>query len=167
MEMYIHIHFCFVINSHSEYFFCTNAISLTINFAPLKQRVMDIGKRQRQVGKLIMEEMSDILQREGVNIIEGGMVSITKVMITPDLLEARIYLSFYQIKDPITLLHKITDRGWEFRKLLGQRVKNQLRRVPEIQFYIDDTLDHVFKMEEIFKKIGEEREGFKSNQAAE
>lgn len=118
---------------------------------------MEENKRQKQVGKLILEELSDIFQREGMNIIDGGMVSLTKVTITPDLLEARVYLSFFQVKDPAALLHKIKERGWEWRKLLGQRVKNQLRRVPELFFFADDTLDHIFKMEEIFKKINEER----------
>jgi ribosome-binding factor A len=118
---------------------------------------MEENKRQKQVGKLVMEELSDIFQREGMNIIDGGMVSISKVTITPDLLEARVYLSFFQVKDPNALLHKIKERGWEWRKALGQRVKNQLRRVPELQFFLDDTLDHVFKMDELFKKINDER----------
>jgi ribosome-binding factor A len=118
---------------------------------------MEENKRQKQVGKLVLEELSDIFQREGMNIIDGGMVSISKVTITPDLLEARVYLSFFQVKDQSALLHKIKERGWEWRKLLGQRIKNQLRRVPELQFFSDDTLDHVFKMEELFKKISEER----------
>jgi ribosome-binding factor A len=124
---------------------------------------MEETKRQKQVGKLVLEELSDIFQREGMNIVDGGMVSISKVSITPDLLEARVYLSFFQVKDPAALLHKIKERGWEWRKLLGQRVKNQLRRVPELQFFTDDTLEHVFKMEELFKKIEEER---KSNPPA-
>src|SRR5580658_1473244 len=119
---------------------------------------MEENKRQKQVGKLVMEELSDIFQREGMNIVDGGMVSISKVMITPDLLEARVYLSFFQVKDPSALLHKIKERGWEWRKLLGQRIKNQLRRVPELQFFSDDTLDHVFKMDELFKKIKQDRE---------
>jgi ribosome-binding factor A len=118
---------------------------------------MEENKRQKQVGKLLMEELSDIFQREGMNIVDGGMVSISKVMITPDLLEARVYLSFFQVKEPVALLEKITDRGWEWRKLLGQRVKNQLRRVPDLHFYTDDTMEHVFKMDQLFKKIEEER----------
>jgi len=118
---------------------------------------MEESKRQKQVGKLVLEEMSHIFQREGMNIVDGGMVSISKVLITPDLLEARIYLSFFQIKDPAKLLHDIKERTWEWRKLLGQRVKDQLRRVPELIFFTDDTLEHVFKMEELFKKIDEER----------
>ena len=118
---------------------------------------MQESKRQKQVGKLVLEEMSDIFQREGINIIDGGMISITKVSVTPDLMEARIYLSFFQIKDAAALLHQIKERTHEWRKLLGQRVKNQLRRIPELQFFDDDTLDHVFKMEELFRQISEER----------
>lgn len=120
---------------------------------------MEESKRQKQVGQLILEEMSDIFQREGLNVIDGGMVSISKVMVTPDLMEARIYLSLFQIKDTAKLMHDIKERAWEFRKMLGQRIKNQLRRVPEIIFFTDDTLDYVFKMEELFKKINEEKTG--------
>lgn len=118
---------------------------------------MEESKRQKQVAQLVMEEMSDIFQREGYNVVDGGMVSISKVMVTPDLLEARIYLSLFQVKDTAKLLHTIKERTWELRKQLGQRVKNQLRRVPELVFYNDDTLDYVFKMEELFKKINDER----------
>jgi ribosome-binding factor A len=114
---------------------------------------MEESKRQKQVGQLIQKEMSEIFLREGMNIIDGGMVSISKVAVTPDLLEARIYLSLFQIKDPKTLLKEIKERTGEWRNLLGQRVKHQLRRIPELQFFIDDTLDHVFKMEELFKQI--------------
>lgn len=121
---------------------------------------MEESKRQKQVAQLVMEEMSDIFQREGLNVVDGGMVSISKVMVTPDLLEARIYLSLFQIKDTAKLLHTIKERTWDLRKQLGQRVKNQLRRVPELVFYNDDTLDYVFKMEELFKKINDERASF-------
>lgn len=117
---------------------------------------MEESKRQKQVGKLIQQEMSDIFQREGLNVIDGGMLSISKVSVTPDLLEARIYLSLFQIKNPEELLRSIRERTGEWRNSLGQRVKNQLRRVPEIQFFTDDTLDYVFKMEELFRKIKED-----------
>ena len=119
---------------------------------------MEESKRQKQVGKQIMEELSAVFQKEGLNIIDGGMVSISKVSVTPDLLEARVYLSLFQIKKPAELMHQIKERTWELRKELGARLKNQLRRVPELQFFNDDTLDYVFKMEEIFKKIHEEDE---------
>lgn len=114
-------------------------------------------KRQKQVAQLIMEEMSDIFQREGLNVIKGGMVSISKVTVTPDLLEARIYLSIFKVEDPEQLLESIIARSSEFRGTLGNRLKNQLRRIPHLQFFNDDTLDYVFKMEAIFKKLEEEK----------
>ncbi|MBS1589274.1 MAG: 30S ribosome-binding factor RbfA [Bacteroidetes bacterium] len=118
---------------------------------------MEESKRQKQVGKLVMEELSDIFQREGYNVKDGGMISISKVTMTPDLLEARVYLSLFQIKEPSEFLKHIKEKGWEFRKMLGARLKNQLRRVPELHFFNDDTLDYVFKMEGLFKQINEER----------
>lgn len=118
---------------------------------------MQESKRQKQVGKLILEEMSDIFQREGINIINGGMVSISGVSVTPDLLEARIYLSLFQVQDPEELLQDIKAKTGELRNQLGRRVRNQLRRVPELKFFKDDTLDHVFKMEELFKEINKDR----------
>jgi ribosome-binding factor A len=114
---------------------------------------MQEGKRQKQVGSLLNEELNLIFQRLGLTMIDGGMVSITSVKLTPDLLEARIYLSFFQVKDASAALQKIEERAWEIKRELTARVAKQLRRMPELKFYLDDTLDHVFKMEELFKKI--------------
>ena len=114
---------------------------------------MQEGKRQKQIGGLIQEEINAIFQRIGLTIIDGAMVSISSVKITPDLLEARIYLSIFNAPDPKALLKKIEDRAWEIKKELAARVKHQLRRIPELKFFLDDTLDHVFKMEELFKQI--------------
>lgn len=117
---------------------------------------MEEGKRQKQVGGLIQRELSDIFQRNGLNVVDGGMISISAVRMTPDLLEARIYLSIYNMKVPEEMVEKIRERGWEIKKQLASRVRNQLRRIPQLTFYLDDTLDYVFKMEEVFKKIHEE-----------
>jgi len=114
---------------------------------------MQEGKRQKQVGSLLNEELNGIFQRLGMNMIDGGMVSITSVKITPDLLEARIYLSLFQVKDPKATLQKIEERAWEIKRELTARVAKQLRRMPELKFFLDDTLDQVFKMDELFKKI--------------
>ena len=114
---------------------------------------MKEGKRQKQIGGLIQEEINFIFQRLGLNMINGGMVSISSVKITPDLLEARIYLSVFNAADNKAVLKKIAERAWEIKKELAARVKHQLRRIPELKFFLDDTLDHVFKMEELFKQI--------------
>jgi ribosome-binding factor A len=123
---------------------------------------MQESKRQKQVAGLLNEELSGIFQRMGLNILDGGMVSIAKVTITPDLYEARVYLSFFQVEDKEALLQKIKDRAWEIKRELTARVRNQLRSMPQLSFYIDDTLDYVFKMEELFKKIHEDDDKAKS-----
>jgi len=120
---------------------------------------MQEGKRQKQIAGLLNEELNAIFQRLSLTMINGGMVSIVTVKVTPDLLEARIYLSLFQVGDPQAALKKIEDRAWEIKKELTARVAKQLRRMPELRFYLDDTLDHVFKMEDVFKKINEEKKG--------
>ncbi len=114
-------------------------------------------KRQKQVAGLLKEELSVIFQRLGLSMMDGGMISIASVKITPDLFEARIYCSLFQVKDPVATMKKIEDRAWEIKKELVSRVKNQLRSMPQLTFFQDDTLDYVFKMEEVFKKINEEK----------
>ena len=114
---------------------------------------MQEGKRQKQVAAVIQQEMNDIFMRLGLNMIEGGMVSISSIKVTPDLLEARIYLSFFKIADAKAAMKKIETQAWEIKRELSDRIKRQLRRIPVLQFYIDDTLDYVFKMENIFKEI--------------
>ncbi|MEN9598935.1 MAG: ribosome-binding factor RbfA [Bacteroidota bacterium] len=114
---------------------------------------MEEGKRQRQVAGALQEQFNDIFLRLNLTMIDGGMVSIASVKVTPDLLEARVYLSLFQVKDTAKVMKAIEARAWEIKKELASRMKNQLRRIPVIHFYNDDTLDYVFKMEEIFKHI--------------
>ena len=114
---------------------------------------MQEGKRQKQIGGLLQEELSNIFQRLGLNVTAGGMISISSVKVTPDLLEARVYLSIFNIPEPQSMVKKVQEKTWEIKKELTARVGKQLRRMPDLQFYLDDTLDQVFRMEELFKKI--------------
>jgi len=118
---------------------------------------MEEGKRQKQIAGLLNEEVNIIFQRLGLNMIDGGMVSISSVKITPDLLEARIYLSFFQVKDVKAALKKIDERHHDIKRELAAKLRHQLRSIPVLKFFKDDTLDHVFKMEELFRKIEEEK----------
>jgi ribosome-binding factor A len=113
-------------------------------------------KRQKQVAGLINEELNDIFLRMGLTMMDGGMISLASVKVTPDLMEAKVYLSLFQIKDTQAALSKFEEKNKEIRKELGKRVRHQLRSVPELKFFIDDTLDYVFKMEELFEKIKKE-----------
>ncbi len=120
---------------------------------------MSETKRQKQVAGLINEELNDIFLRMGLNMQDGGMVSIASVKITPDLFDARVYLSLFQVKDQQAVLARFDEKNKEIRKELGKRVRHQLRSIPELKFFIDDTLDYVFKIEELFEKIKKEEEG--------
>lgn len=118
---------------------------------------MKEGKRQKQVSALLLEEVNKIFQKLGLNMIHGGMVSISSVKITPDLFEARIYLSFYQVASPKEALKLIEDRAWEIKRDLVSSIRNQLRSMPQLTFYIDDSLEYVDKMETLFREINENK----------
>jgi ribosome-binding factor A len=116
---------------------------------------MEEGKRQRQVAGVIKEEMNVIFRHLGLNMLGGGMVSIADVKVTPDLLEARIFLSFFQVADSEAALKLIEQKAWEIKKELTRKLGKQLRRIPVINYYLDDTLDQVFHMEALLKKLNE------------
>ncbi len=114
------------------------------------------SKRQKQVAGEIQEVLNGIFQRLGLTMIDGGMVSISSVKMTPDLLESRIYISLFKVNDKKAAMKKLEDRAWEIKRELAQSIKHQVRRIPEMQFYLDETLDQVDKMESLFRKIKEE-----------
>ena len=111
------------------------------------------GKRQKQVAAVLEKDLNDIFQRLGLTMIDGGMVSIASVKITPDLFDARVYLSFFKVKDSVAALQTIKDKSFEIKKELTARVRHQLRSMPQLTFYIDDTLEYVDKIEQLFKEI--------------
>ncbi len=80
---------------------------------------MQEGKRQKQIAGLLFEELSSIFQRLGLTMVDGGMVSLSSVKITPDLLEARVYISLFQVKDRELALKRIRDKAWEIKKEEG------------------------------------------------
>ncbi|MCY7422614.1 MAG: 30S ribosome-binding factor RbfA [Chitinophagaceae bacterium] len=114
---------------------------------------MTEGKRQKQVAAVLQQEMNDIFMRLGMTMMDGGMISISKVQVTPDLLEARIYLSLFKVQDAKEVMKRIENKAWEVKRELSDRVKHQLRRIPVLHFYQDETLDYVFKMEDLLKQI--------------
>lgn len=114
---------------------------------------MTEGKRQKQVANEISKQLNEIFLKMQLNMQEGGMVSISSVKVTPDLYEARIYLSFFQVKDEDEVLNHFKNRTSEIRGELGNRMRHQLRSIPQLTFYKDDTLDYVFKIEKILDDL--------------
>ena len=122
------------------------------------------GKRQKQVAAVLEKELNDIFQRLGLSMINGGMISISSVKITPDLFDARVYLSMFKVSDPAGTLKIITERSWEIKKMLTAQVRHQLRTMPQLTFYIDDTLEYVDKMEKLFRDIKENDDKLKEGE---
>jgi ribosome-binding factor A len=108
--------------------------------------------RQNKVARLIQKELGDIFQKESKDYFGGKMISVTVVRITPDLSIARIYLSVYPARrdeDPLLEVHENQSR---LRHELGNRVRHQLRIIPELVFYVDDSLDYLENIERLLKK---------------
>jgi ribosome-binding factor A len=106
------------------------------------------------MGSLLKETMSEVLLTDGYKFYDSKtLVSIINVNITPDLSVARFYISIFNADDSEVVLQKFKDHDAELRGLLGNKLRNHLRKIPDIEFYIDDSLEYAQKMNEIFEKI--------------
>lgn len=107
--------------------------------------------RQKKVSRLIQKEIADIFLRKGSEIAHGKMISITKVRVSPDLSFAKIYVSIFPSESQDEVLNAIREHTHKIRFDLGHKVRTQLRIVPEIAFFIDDSLDYIEKIEKLLK----------------
>lgn len=114
--------------------------------------------RLKKVSTLLKETLSQIFSKEGA-IIYGTrcLVTVTNVVVTPDLSTARFYFSIFNAENNDEVLLMIKKNNSKIRGLIGNNTRHQLRKIPKLEFYLDDTLDYVFKMENIFKDIEKER----------
>lgn len=111
------------------------------------------SKRQQKVGRQIQKDLGDIFQREARHLINGTFVTVTAVRMTPDLGIARAYLSFLPDKNKKILFESIQESTRFIRQKLAERVRHQLRIVPELQFYLDDTAEYAAKMDALFANL--------------
>ncbi len=112
-------------------------------------------QRQKKIAGIIQKDIADILQRAATDGgLRGTLISVSKVAVTTDLSIAKVYLSVFPAKDGGTLLEGIKSNQALIRHELSQRTRYQLRRVPELLFYIDDSLEYIDKIEKSLK--GEE-----------
>ena len=107
--------------------------------------------RQQKINTVLQQEVATLLQqavREGS--VKNLLLSVTKVRVTSDLSIAKIYLSVFPVKDTNTYVKTLQENNYQLRHDLAQRMKNQLRRIPELHFYLDDSLDYI---EQIDKEL--------------
>ncbi len=109
-------------------------------------------QRQRKIAGIIQQDIAEILQRAATDGgLQGTLISISKVTITTDLSIAKVYVSIFPSTKAPELLKGIKSNEPLIRHELAQRTKNQLRRVPELNFYLDDSLDYIENIEESLK----------------
>ena len=122
-----------------------------------------MGLRQEKVARQIQKDLGELMQQHRGEWMAGAFVTIAKVTITPDLGYVNVYLSLYNNANRVAVLDHINNQNKEIRKALAQRVRHNFRKIPEIRFYEDDTLDYVEKMDELFKKINAENNNGETN----
>lgn len=120
------------------------------------------SRRQLKIGSVIQEAFTGILNREGKAIYGKAFVTVTRVKVTPDLSLVRFYLSIYNAAEPEEVIDKFNEHKFELKRKLYEQLRHQLRVMPEIEFFKDDTLDYAFHMDEVFKKIKEEDDQLKT-----
>ena len=107
--------------------------------------------RQNKIARLLQKELSVIFQ-EQTRSLHGVMVSVTRVKVSPDLSICTAYLSIFPSEKGEELMQNITRNEKQIRYELGTRVRYQLRIIPELRFFIDDSLDYIERIDELLKK---------------
>jgi ribosome-binding factor A len=108
--------------------------------------------RQLKVSRLIQKELGEIFQRETRLLFGNALITVTQVRVSPDLGVAKVYVSLFNVPDKKVLLKSIQDNTKEIRLKLSERIKKQVRIIPNLVFFLDDSVDYAMRIEELLKK---------------
>ena len=111
------------------------------------------SKRQERFASLVQQELGDIFLREGKRILGSIFVSVNEVFISPDLGHAKIYIGFINSSEKEKNMEIINQNAKNIRGMLGKRLRKHLRRIPELIFFYDETLDYAEKIDSLINKI--------------
>ncbi|MDE6336398.1 MAG: 30S ribosome-binding factor RbfA [Muribaculaceae bacterium] len=121
------------------------------------------SKRQAKIARLLQKELSEIFRRQTA-VLGGVIVSVSAVRVSPDLSIAKAYLSIFPPAKSQEILANINKQSKTVRYELAQAVKEVLRKCPDLQFYLDDSLDYI---ENIDRLLGPHKEGDEEKKEAE
>ena len=107
--------------------------------------------RQNKVGRLIQRDLSEMFQKECKEFTAGAMLSVTAVRVSPDLSYAKIYVSIFPSERVEAVMKSLEEKNKSIRFILGKKVGKQMRIVPELRFFVDDSLDYIDKIDELLK----------------
>lgn len=103
--------------------------------------------RQQKIAKQIRKDVAEILQKECASVVRGTMVTVTTVRVSPDFAYAKLYVSVFPFERSAAIMEALEQNGWMIRRELGRRIRNQLKAVPEIEFFLDDSLEYIENIE--------------------
>ena len=111
------------------------------------------SKRQMQTAEVIKRHFGTVLQKEGSYIYGDAFVTVTQVKVTPDISEAKIYLSVYNVNDKEAVINRIRQSTNLLKKNLSHRIRKHIRRIPSLSFFNDDTLDEMYHLNKVFDDL--------------
>ncbi|WP_345160917.1 30S ribosome-binding factor RbfA [Pontibacter saemangeumensis] len=111
------------------------------------------SKRQQKFSRLIQKELADIFQREVPHLFGGAFISVSVVRVSPDLGLARVYISLLRAQNAEAVLLEVRTNTKTIRHLLAQRIKNQVRIVPELAFFLDDSAEYAARIDKLFDNL--------------
>jgi len=109
------------------------------------------GTRLSKVSRLLQKDLGDIFQKEGAAILKGKMITVTSVRVSPDLGVAKVYISIFPTDKKEEALLVVRTHTRQIRHELAQRVRHQLRIIPELSFFLDDSLDYIENIDKLLK----------------
>jgi len=107
--------------------------------------------RQQKIARLIQKELSDMFQKQTA-ITHGLLVSVSEVRVSSDLQIASVFLSVFPSERGKEIVDNVNSNSKELRRDFGQRVRYQLRVIPELRFFVDDSIDYLEHIDELLKK---------------
>ena len=108
--------------------------------------------RQAKMARQIQKDVAEILLKEAAPLVRGVMASVTTVRVSPDLNYAKIYFSIFPFEKSAEVMRTLEENNWMIRRALGQRIRNQVKSVPELQFFLDDSLEYIANIDTLLKE---------------
>jgi ribosome-binding factor A len=107
--------------------------------------------RQNKIARLLQKELAVIFQTESRNLFPGRLITVTVVRVSPDLGFAKVYLSIYPHKKDEDIIAEVSQHSSMIRNALGRVIRHQVRVIPELAYYIDDSMDYVERIDKLLK----------------
>ena len=104
------------------------------------------------MARQIQKDVAEILLKEAASLVRGVMASVTTVRVSPDLNYAQIYFSIFPFDKSAEVMRTLEENNWLIRRALGQRIRNQVKSVPELQFFLDDSLEYIANIDTLLKE---------------